>query len=133
MNTQFSVSIHILTLLATEKEPVSSQYIADSINSNATLVRKICRYLRDGHYIQSSQGISGYSLSSSANEIHLGDLYQLIFSETMHFAKIHKATNQHCHVGKNISHALDEIYSEVDTTIINKLNTYTIQSVIDHF
>ena len=51
----------------------------------------------------------------------------------MHFAKIHKDTNQHCNVGKNISHALDEIYSEVDTTIINKLNTYTIQSVIDHF
>ena len=41
MNTQFSVAIHILTLLATEQEPVSSQYIASSINSNATLVRKM--------------------------------------------------------------------------------------------
>ncbi|PHK49597.1 Rrf2 family transcriptional regulator [Staphylococcus edaphicus] len=133
MNTQFSVSIHILTLLSTEQEPVSSQYIADSINSNATLVRKLCRYLKEGRYIQSSQGISGYSLSCAANEIKLGQLYQLVFSDSMHFAKIHKDTNQHCHVGKNISHALDDIYTEIDDTIINKLNTYTIQSVIDRF
>ncbi|SCS82075.1 Rrf2 family transcriptional regulator [Staphylococcus caeli] len=133
MNTQFSVSIHILTLLATEKEPVSSQYIADSINSNATLVRKLCRYLRNGQIIQSSQGISGYRLARPASEINLGDVYQLIFAETSHFAKIHKDTNPQCYVGKHISQTLDSIFNEVDETIINKLNTYTIQGVIERF
>ena len=133
MNTQFSVSIHILSLLAIKNEPVSSQYIADSINSNATLVRKLCRYLRDGNFIQSSQGIAGYSLSCSSNDIKLGDLYKLIFADTTHFAKIHGHTNTDCPVGKNITPALDEIYSDVDETIINKLNAYTIKSVIDRF
>lgn len=133
LNTQFSVSIHILSLLAIEKEAVSSQYIADSINSNATLVRKICRYLKNGHFIHSSQGKAGYNLSIPATEIKLGDLYQLIFSETAHFAKIHNDTNPNCYVGKNISHALDEIYNEVDHAIVNQLNIYTIQSVIDRF
>jgi len=133
LNTQFSVSIHILTLLATEKEPVSSQYIADSINSNATLVRKLCRYLRNGHLIQSSQGISGYRLARPASEINLSDIYQLIFAETSHFAKIHKDPNPQCYVGKHISHTLDGIFNEVDETVINKLNTYTIQDVIERF
>jgi len=133
LNTQFSVSIHILSLLAMEKEPISSQYIASSINSNATLVRKLCRSLKKGNYIQSSQGISGYSLSCKVDDIALGNLYELIFSEMSHFAKIHTNTNTNCPVGKNISHALDAIYSDVDKTIINKLNTYTIKDVIDQF
>ena len=133
MNTQFSVAIHILTLLATEKEPVSSQYIASSINSNATLVRKICRYLKDGNLIDSSQGVSGYSLKKAATSILLGKVFQVIFDSETHFAKIHGNTNPDCYVGKNISNALDSIYGEVDQAILNKLNDYSVQDVINRF
>jgi len=131
LNTQFSVSIHILSLLGTNNIPMSSQYIADSINSNATLVRKLCRHLKEGHYLQSSQGVTGYRLTCPTDTIRLGDLYQLIFSNTDHFAKIHGDSNVECHVGKNISHALDKIYTEVDQSIVNKLNTFTIKDVIN--
>ena len=129
MNTQFSVAIHILVLLATEKEPSSSQYIASSVNSNATLVRKICRFLKDGHFIKSSQGVAGYSLNLPADEINLSAVYQHIFATATHFAKIHQDTNPSCPVGNNITHILDDIYQEVDQTIINKLSHYTIASI----
>lgn len=133
MNTQFSVAIHILTLLATEQEPVSSQYIAASINSNATLVRKICRYLKEGNLISSNQGVSGYSLKQPETSILLGQVFQIIFNQETHFAKIHGNTNPDCYVGKNISSALDSIYSEVDQAILKQLNNYSIQDVINRF
>jgi len=41
-NIQISVSIHILSLLVTKNVPVSSQYIVNRIDSNATLARKLC-------------------------------------------------------------------------------------------
>lgn len=129
MNTQFSVAIHILVLLATEKEPSSSQYIASSVNSNATLVRKICRFLKDGHFIKSSQGVAGYSLNLPADKINLGAVYQHIFTTETHFAKIHQDTNPNCPVGNNITHILDDIYQEVDQTIIHKLSHYTIANI----
>ena len=129
MNTQFSVAIHILVLLAAEKEPSSSQYIASSVNSNATLVRKICRYLKDGHFIKSSQGVAGYSLNTRASEINLGAVYQYIFNAETHFAKIHQDTNPNFPIGHNITHVLDDIYQEVDQAIIDKLSNYTIANI----
>ncbi|MEB7657734.1 Rrf2 family transcriptional regulator [Mammaliicoccus vitulinus] len=126
MNTQISVAIHILSLLSINEEPISSKFIASSINSNPTLVRKICKYLRNGNLIESQQGKSGYKLSKAADQIALGDVYRLIQEED-HFAKIHQDTNPDCVIGKNIQTALDEIYTNVDLKIIEELNTTTVK------
>lgn len=129
MNTQISVAIHILSLLSINDEPISSKYIASSINSNPTLVRKICKFLKNGNLIDSQQGKSGYKLSKSAYQIALGDVYHLI-QEEEHFAKIHQDTNPDCLIGKNIQTALDEIYTEVDLKIIEELNKTTIKDLV---
>lgn len=128
MNTQISVAIHILSLLSINEEPISSKFIASSINSNPTLVRKICKYLRNGNLIESQQGKSGYKLSKTADQIALGDVYRLIQEED-HFAKIHQDTNPDCVIGKNIQTALDEIYTNVDLKIIEELNTTTVKDL----
>lgn len=133
MNSQFSIAVHILSLLTLEKEPVSSQYIASSVNSNPSLVRKICRYLKEGQFITSTQGVTGYSLTKSASHILLGEVFRYTTDIDSHFVKIHEDTNIHCPVGKNITPALNDIYTEVDTSIISKLNTYTIEDVINRF
>ena len=42
MNSRFSVAVHILTLLhASGGEPVTSEYIAGSVNTNASFVRRM--------------------------------------------------------------------------------------------
>nr|WP_263314180.1 Rrf2 family transcriptional regulator [Mammaliicoccus sp. Marseille-Q6498] len=128
MNTQISVAIHILSLLSINEEPLSSKFLAGSINSNPTLVRKICKYLRNGHLIESQQGKSGYKLSIPANQISLGDVYRLI-QEEEHFAKIHQDTNPECVIGKNIQSALNGIYTNVDLKIIEELNQTTIEDL----
>ncbi|MDU9418330.1 Rrf2 family transcriptional regulator [Staphylococcus lloydii] len=133
MNSQFSIAVHILSLLSLEKEPVSSQYIASSVNSNPSLVRKICRFLKDGQFITSTQGVAGYSLTQPANQILLGEVFRYTMDIDSHFVKIHEDTNTHCPVGRNITPALNDIYTEVDTSIISKLNTYSIEDVINRF
>lgn len=133
MNSQFSIAVHILSLLSLEKEAVSSQYIASSVNSNPSLVRKICRFLKDGQFITSTQGVAGYSLTQSANQILLGEVFRYTTDIDSHFVKIHEDTNTHCPVGRNITPVLNDIYTEVDTSIISKLNTYSIEDVINRF
>lgn len=133
MNSQFSIAIHILSLLSLEHEPISSQYIASSVNSNPSLVRKICRYLKDGEFITSTQGVAGYSLNKPADTIYLGDVFRYTTNIDSHFVKIHEDINTHCPVGKNITPALNDIYNEVDSSIINKLNSYTITDVTNRF
>lgn len=125
VNTQISVAIHILSLLSVNKEPISSKFIAGSINSNPTLVRKICKYLRNGNLIESQQGKSGYRLAQSAEQILLGEVYKLIQDEE-HFAKIHQDTNPDCIIGQNIQSALDDVYTQVDQQIIDTLNQTSI-------
>lgn len=128
MNTQISVAIHILSLISIEETPISSKMIAGSINSNPTLVRKICKYLKNGQLIESQQGKSGYKLSKPASEITLGAVYLLIHEED-HFAKIHQGTNPDCVVGRNIQAALDDVYSKVDLKIVETLNRTTLEDL----
>ena len=41
MNTRFAVAVHVLTLLEQSRgEPVTSEYLAGSVNTNASLIRR---------------------------------------------------------------------------------------------
>ena len=77
-NTRFSISLHILTLLArAEDELLSSEYIAGSININPVLVRKELINLRNQGLVASREGKNGGSyLNKPARDIYLSDIYR---------------------------------------------------------
>ena len=79
-NSRFSISVHILTLLASAKgEVVTSDYLAGSININPVLVRKELINLRKHNMVGSKEGKNGGAyLSKAAEEIRLSDVYEAV-------------------------------------------------------
>jgi DNA-binding IscR family transcriptional regulator len=46
MNTQFAVAVHILTILQSrEGEPATSEFIASSVGTNPSLIRRLASQL----------------------------------------------------------------------------------------
>jgi Rrf2 family protein len=127
MNGQFQIAVHILTLLSKQPdELLSSDYIAGSININPALVRKEISNLRKFGLIDSKEGKSGgYALGLPSQKILLSDVYKAVkVAPALGQAK--NKPNPACAIGKQISQHLDALADEVDTSIVNKLNTITL-------
>jgi len=134
MNGRFPIALHILTLLSkTENELMSSDYIAGSININPALARKEISNLRNLGLISSKEGKSGgYVLAKPATQITLADVYQAVKNQPV-LGVAKNTPNPDCLVGKQINKKLDELYDDLDKTLLKKLSSITIEDFANKF
>ena len=61
ISSRSAVAVHLLTLLAMFEggEPLPSGYMADSVNTNAVVVRRILGALREAGLVRSQEGSGG--------------------------------------------------------------------------
>jgi len=60
VNCRFTVAIHVLCLLAAlHPKPVTSEFIAGSVNTNPVVIRRILAALRRAGLVKSQPGVSG--------------------------------------------------------------------------
>ena len=80
INSQFSVALHILTLLAHDSDSwLSSTSIASSVNTNPALVRKLLSKLKKHGFIETRHGLTGgVQLLKSAGEIRLDQVFNAV-------------------------------------------------------
>lgn len=134
MNGRFPIAVHILTLLSkAEGELLSSDYIAGSININPALARKEISNLRNHGLIASKEGKSGgYSLGKSASQISLADVYSLVKNQPV-LGVAKNTPNPDCPVGKQINKNIDDLYTDLDKTILEKLGSISIAEFSNRF
>jgi Rrf2 family protein len=127
-NTRFSVSLHILTLLARAgDELLSSEQIAASININPVLVRKELGNLRKQGLVASREGKNGGSyLNKPARDIYLSDIYLAVHQQEL-LAKSKNKPSTQCPVGKQINAHLTHLYNNVEKTLLTQLAKTTLR------
>ncbi|HVF46220.1 MAG TPA: Rrf2 family transcriptional regulator [Pyrinomonadaceae bacterium] len=130
-NSQFSMAMHVLTLLAREPSGnVTSEYIASSVNTNPVVIRRIVGQLNHAGLVSSQPGASGGTrLTRSANDITLNDIYAAVACGEV-FALHARAPNQDCPVGRNIEAVLCSLQKEIDRSVEEKLGQYSLANVI---
>lgn len=107
MNSRFAVAVHILTLLEQgEGAPVKSERMAQSINTNPSLVRRLLGVLADAGLTVSQMGAGGGALlARDARQITLLDVHRAVDDSEV-FAMPREAPSPHCMVGRNIQASL---------------------------
>jgi Rrf2 family protein len=107
MNSRLAVAVHLLTLLEQSRgEPVTSEYLAGSVNTNPSLVRRLLGMLARAGLTTSQMGTGGGALlARPATEITLLDVYRAV-DEGEPFALPREAPNPKCLVGRNIQAVL---------------------------
>ncbi|RKR82771.1 DNA-binding IscR family transcriptional regulator [Mucilaginibacter gracilis] len=133
-NSRFSISVHILTLLASAKgEVLTSDFIASSININPVLVRKELINLRKHNLVGSREGKNGGTfLNKPASDICLSDVYQALKQLPL-LGKSKNTPNPACPVGRQIEKHLSNLYHDAECALVAQLKTTTLQQFVNQF
>ena len=130
--SQFSIAVHILTMLAkTRDERVKSDYLAKSVNTNPVVIRRLLCSLQEANLVASQVGAGGGTcLAKSPENIKLSEIYK-VASPGEIFSLHPRTPNQDCPVGKNIEAVLCRLQKEIDKTVEEKLAGYTLRDVLE--
>ncbi|MCF0055583.1 Rrf2 family transcriptional regulator [Dyadobacter sp. CY356] len=133
-NGKFAISVHILTLLASEPGVYcSSEYLSGSININPVLVRKELVNLRNHGLVISKEGKSGGStLAKPAELIAMADIYEAV-REKQFLGKSINEPNPACNIGRQINEHLDELYLASERVLMQSLENMTLAEFLQKF
>lgn len=131
LSTRFTVALHILTLLASSgEEPLTSEFIAGSVNTNPVVVRRILGLLRDKGFVTSQPGNGGgWQLVRNPDSITLLDVRRAV-NEGSPFSMHTNEPNPACPVGRNIQAALSGVYSHAERAMEAELALTTIEYLV---
>lgn len=131
-NSQFAIAVHILTMLAKDSEAMlKSEYIAESVNTNAVVIRRLLCDLQNADLVVSQKGATGGTrLAKKAENIKLNDIYEAV-SHGEVFSLHRQKPNQDCPVGKNIEAVLCNLQKDIGQVIEAKLVQYSLSDVIE--
>lgn len=131
-NSQFSIAVHILTMLAkTSDERLKSDYLAKSVNTNPVVIRRLLCGLQSADLVVSQVGAAGgTALAKKPKDIRLSDIYNAVAGGEV-FSLHPKTPNQDCPIGKNIEAVLCGLQKEIDKSIEEKLHQYTLRDMIE--
>jgi Rrf2 family protein len=130
MNSRFAVAVHVLTLLEQSGgEPITSEYIAGSVNTNPSLIRRLLSTLARAGLTTSQLGTGGGALlARPASEITLLDVYRAVDDGEV-FGMHREQPNPRCTVGRNIQAELQSRFDEATRAMEAELARSTIADV----
>ena len=130
-STKLSDTVHVMVLIAINQEKsLSSASIAESIHTNPGFVRQLMLKLKKAELMTSVAGHARPSLSKPADQITLLDIYKAVEGDKP-LLHLDTHTNPDCGVGINIQLSLQGFYNEIQKTAEEKMNTITLQDIID--
>lgn len=137
LNSSFTIAIHILTLLEWQRrrdggEPVSSSWIAGSVNTNPVVIRRLLGALRKAGLVESRSGSAGgWVLREDARAIELRTVYRLTNSGEL-FPGHNNEPNPLCEVGRNVRQALNGHFAAAREAMEEELARVTIAGVLEN-
>ena len=131
--TRLSDAVHILAFIALHPDcGLTSDKLAESIQTNPAYVRQLMSALRKGGLLISVKGHPRPSLAREPEQITLLDAYQAVEGDKpLLHQDIH--TNPACGVGVNIQLVLRDFYLENQKTAENKMREITLKDVLDQY
>lgn len=129
---RFGVAVHISVLLALKDgDSVTSDWIAESVNTNAVVVRRLIASLARAGLVKSHRGIKGgTTLARPARAISLLDISKAVESEG-DFTTHNQPPNPACPVGANIVGVLLTILERVEAVKEQELAKVSLADLVE--
>ena len=130
-SSRFAVAVHVLTLMAwADDESLKSEHVADSVNTNPVVIRRMLCELAESKLVVSQTGsLGGSRLARQPEEITLLDIYQAVESRGV-FSLHRHPPNPDCPVGVNIGTVLNDVLDEVDSAVESVLAKITLKEAV---
>ena len=132
ISSRFSVALHIFTCVDTfgDKYKITSDFLAESINTNPDIIRKILKQLKNAGLITVARGTGGITPTRPLREITFYDVYEAIEPlENGNLFNFHASPNPNCPVGRNIHTLLDDKLKAIQFAMENEMKKYTVDDL----
>jgi Rrf2 family protein len=132
-DTRLSGILHVLLHLAQTERPMTSDTLANYMNTNAVVVRRTMSGLRDAGLVRSEKGHGGgWTLARKLSEITLADVYAALGAPTL-FAIGNRNDNPDCLVEKAVNSALGETLREAEAMVAARLANISLADIAADF
>lgn len=132
ISSRFTIAIHMFACMDTFKNDykITSDFLADSINVNPVIIRKILAQLKSAGLVSVARGTGGASIAKPLDKITFLDIYHAVECiENGSLFHFHENPNTNCPVGKNIHLILDDKLLAVQHAMEKELASYTLEDV----
>jgi Rrf2 family protein len=130
-NSRFAVAVHVLTLMAwSDDEPLKSEQVAESVNTNPVVIRRMLCELAQAKLVVSQTGaLGGSKLARRPGSITLLDVYRALEFRGV-FSLHRQPPSRRCPVGVNIETVLGNVLENVDSAVEQVLADITIEDLV---
>lgn len=132
--TRYAVALHILLLLACQRRtgPATSQLIADSVNTNPVVVRRITGQLARAGLVRVRRGPGGAELMRPPQQITLADVWQAMNTgKSATVLPMHACPNLECPVGREVHAVLGRAFETAEQAMLLALRRTTLAGLIE--
>jgi Rrf2 family protein len=132
-NSRMTVAIHILSFMVLwerkRTELATSERIAESVNTNPVVIRRLLGLLQKAGLVRSHRGMNaGWTLIRQPEAITLLDVYSAVEDAPL-FSLHASPPNQNCPIGRGVQPALKNIYSALERQFRERLAKTTLAQV----
>ena len=129
VNTQFSIAVHLLAGLASREGFVTSEALAESVNTNPAFVKRILAKISRAALIRTHTGKNGgCELAKKSSVITLLEVYRAV--EAPQAFAIHQyPVNRGCEISSNIKRVLGEVSGRAQSAFEKELGATTIADI----
>ena len=125
-------SVHILSFILWQQrrpEPATSDRIAQSVNTNPVVIRRLLGLLQKGGLVKSQRGVNaGWRLAKRPTAITMLDVYEAVEDAPL-FALHASPPNRQCPIGRGVQPALKKVYGALETQLRQRLLRTTLAQV----
>jgi len=131
VNSRFRTAMHALAVIAyVEERQATSDRIAASVATDATVVRRLLALLRDAGLVVALEGrTGGYALARSPQRISLLDVYRAVGSDRL-FPMPERSPNPGCPVGAHFHAVLDTPLDAAHAALEQRLSQTNLAEVM---
>jgi Rrf2 family protein len=131
MNSRFTMAAHILAMLARHEQtghgPVTSEVMAESIQTNPVVVRRVLGDLSRAGLVESKRGVGGgVLLARGADTITLRDVYEAVEEGSELFGRHPSGPNEDCTIAPVVAEYLEDVFGRAEAALKQSLSATTV-------
>jgi Rrf2 family protein len=130
VNQQFATAVHVMVSLALQEgETLSSGYLADSVNTNAVVIRRILSQLQKAGLVTTTKGKNGgVMLKKTPPSISLLDIFKAVQKRQL-IAEADRNVRKNCPVSRGMRGTMCSIARGVEEVTEDYLKKITLESL----
>jgi Rrf2 family protein len=132
MDTKFAVAIHSMIFISESEEAMTSDTLAETLNTNPSYVRRILTALAKAGLISSASKTKGCALLKAPEDIRLTEIYDAVEPGV---SKLNMNLSQNLdteiHLGKCEKPVIEGLFSEMENAVEKILVKKTLRDLIN--